>query len=313
MDRHRRRYVPSSEGLEDRQLLSAAPPQVLTNPYSTTAVASGQQVDGSAPAPQTIAAKQRRIDNLPFFLGLQNRDGAIPQPTVANIQQDLRPLVGQLHQGSSTIAASFNLDLRRAQRYQNIRPQDAADLNRDFGAALIAAGAQPGVVADLQNQMTQLVDFESRNLQSALAGNSAIAASNDYATVLQLALEVGRPLVYPAAPSLIGADHQGNAGKIPVTKNARPTLTGTYIKGANIQIVDVNNKVVLGTAAIDAQSGQYQVKFNDKLPNGIYTVRVRAEDAGYLSDPSPKYTFKVAVPVPKVTVAAKTPAGPTVR
>ena len=60
--------------------------------------------------------------------------------------------------------------------------------------------------------------------------------------------------------------------------------------------MDANNQVVLGTGEVNPTTQVYTVKFNGKLPDGIYTVRVRAEDSGYVSPPSPKFTFEVVTP-----------------
>ena len=277
-------------------MMSATPANpvsaVTANPYGTS-TNSSVQIDGNAAAQQTIESKQHRIQNLPYFIGLLNKDGVVPQPAVQNIQADLYTLVAHLHQGDSSLTSAFNLDLRKAQKYENITPGSAQALGRDFGALLVSSGAPAATVADLQVQLKQLVDYDSTQV------GSTIAATNDYATVLQLSLEVGRPLVYPNVPALLGSDHQGNHGKIPITHDHRPSLTGNYTIGTNIQIVDLNNKVVLGQAAVDPSTGVYTVKFNNPLPDGTYTVRVRAEDAGYVSDPSPKLTFEVVTPKKK--------------
>ena len=295
MDRRSRRYVPSTDGLEARQLLStAAAPNAAAlnvNPYSNAP--SGVQVEGGAPAQQTIEAKRHRIENLPFFVGMLNKDGFVPQPTTQNIQRDLTALVGQLHQGSSSDVSAFNLDLRRAQKFENITPKGNAALNRDFGAVLISAGAPANIVADLQAQENALIQYDATQV------GSTIAATNDYSLVLQLAQTVGRPLVYPNTPALLGSDHNGNAGKVSITHNHTPSLTGTYAVGTNIQIVDANNQTVLGQAAVDPKTGHYTVKFDNALPDGTYMVRVRAEDSGFLSEPSPKINFKVVTPTPR--------------
>jgi hypothetical protein len=295
MDRRSRQYVPSTDGLEPRQLLStAAAPNVAAigaNPYSSAP--NGVQIEGGAPVQQTIQAKLHMIQNLPYFIGMLNKDGFVPQPTTQNIQQDVTKLVASLHQADSSAVSTFNLDLRRAQKYENITPQSNAALNRDFGAVLVSAGAPADVVADLQVQEKALIQYDATQV------GSTIAATNDYSLVLQLAQTVGRPLVYPNVPALLSTDHSGNAGKVSVTHNHTPSLTGSYAVGTNIQIVDVNNQTVLGQAAVDAKTGQYTVKFNSALPDGTYTVRVRAEDSGFLSDPSPKFSFKVVTPPPK--------------
>ena len=295
MDRRSRRYVPTSEGLEGRQLLSTAA-ATPTNAVSTAPVInapSGTQVEGSVPAEQTIEAKRRHIENLPYFIGLLNKDGAVPQPTVSNIQNDLYNEVAQLKPANPSLVSSFNLDLRKAQSYENITPISEQNLNRDFGAVLVSAGVSPATAADLQTQLSQLVQYDSRNL------NSTISATNDYATILQLALGSGRPLVYPNVPSLLGTDHNGNNGKIPITHNHRPSLTGSYAIGVNIQIVDIHNKVILGETTVDPKTGVYTVQFANHLPDGTYTVRTRVDDSGYNSDPSPKFTFEVVTPPPK--------------
>jgi hypothetical protein len=290
MDRSRRRFIPSSEGLEGRQLLSTTPapaiPPIVAAPNSNGPF-------NNAPTAPTIEAKLHRIQNLPFFIGQLNRDGAVPQPTVQNIENDLKTLVARLGPGNSSAVSSFNLDIRKAQPYLKIRPQDAAALNRDFGTVLRDAGADPGTVADLQKQMTDLTNFATTQR------NSRIVTTADYAIVGQIALEIGRPLVAPNAPSLLGADHQGNKGKVQITHNSQPSLTGNHIVGTSVQIVDANNQTVLGTGQVDPTTSVFTVKFNGKLPDGIYTVRVRAEDSGYVSPPSPTFTFEVVTPKPK--------------
>ena len=109
MDRRSRRFVPSSEGLEGRQLMSTTSSPVAASVANPAGSASGGvQVDESAPAQQTIESKRHRIHNLPFFIGMLNKDGVIPQPAVQNIQNDLNQLVAQLHQGNSSLISAFN-------------------------------------------------------------------------------------------------------------------------------------------------------------------------------------------------------------
>ena len=304
MDRRTRRYRPSSEGLETRQMLSTATgidPKATAvqavnttttiTGYGTTAVA-GTQIDGQAPVADTIEAKLQHIQNYPYFIGLLNRDGAVPQPAVANIQANLRAMVGTLHVGDSAAVHQFNLDLRAAGKTYNILPDQAAALNRDCGAALTAAGADPQITANLQAEMNNLAQAATQQ------SNPSIVARNEYATTLQLALGTGRPLLAPARPKLSSTGRAGTINKLDATGVAQPSLTGTYAAGTNVQIVDANN-TVFGTATTD-KNGAYTVKFANPLPNGTYTVRVRAEDLGYFSPPSKTYTFVVNVKAPKV-------------
>jgi hypothetical protein len=298
MDRRSRRYSPSAEGLEGRQLLSTAASSATptnnsaVNPYAGSS-ASGVQLEGGAPAEQTIQAKLHHIQNLPYFIGMLNKDGYVPQPAVANIQKDLDTFVASLHAGNSSLVSSFNLDLRKADAYENITPDSNAALNRDFGAVLYSAGVPQATVTDLQKQLNTLVQYDSTQV------GSTIAATNDYGTVLQLALDSGRPLVYPDAPTLLGTDHVGNNGKIAITHNHRPTLTGSYTIGTSVQIVDAHDNVLLGQANVNKTTGQYQVQFFNWLGDGTYQVRVRGEDSGYNSPPSTLYTFEIKTPPAK--------------
>ena len=303
MDRRTRRYVPSSEGLEGRQLLASSPTGLsaltggqVTNPYSNAP--PGTQIDGSTPVADTIEAKLQHIQNYPFFLGQNNRDGAVPQPMASNIQNDLRALIGQLHPGDHATTFTFNKDLRQAQTTEHILPSQAQALNRDFGAVLQAAGADPTITADLQNQMNLLTQAATEQ------SSPSIVVRNEYATTLELALGTGRPLLAPAKPRLAPGSLKGTVHSIDFAKVAQPSLSGTYAPSTNIQIVDANN-TVFGTATVDT-SGNYTVKFTNPLPNGTYTVRVRAEDVGYYSPPSKTYTFTVDLKAPKPTATAAT-------
>ena len=300
MERRTRRYVPSTEGLEGRQLfatgLTALNPLAGSgsNPYSNTP--TGTQVDGGAPVADTIEAKLQHIQNYPFFIGQLYRDGNVPQPAVGNIQHDLRALIGTMHPGDTATTQAFNADLRNDQNTYNILPSQAQALNRDFGAVLQAAGADPALTTDLQVQMNSLTRAATQQ------SDPSIVTRNEYATTLELALGTGRPLLAPAKPRLAPASRSGTVDKFDATKLAQPSLSGTYAANTNIQIIDANN-TIFGTATTDP-AGNYTVKFANPLPNGTYTVRVRAQDDGYYSPPSKTYTFVVAVKTPKVKVGA---------
>ena len=310
MDRRTRRYVPSSEGLEGRQMLSTATAvntkatalqtgAVTQATTSGASVPAGTQIDGQAAVADTISSKLQHIQNYPFFIGQLNRDGFVPQPEVANIQANLYAMVGTLHQGDTNAVRQFNLDLRDAQKTYNILPQQAARLNRDFGAVLLSAGADPQITANLQNELNNLAQAATNQ------PTPSIVVRNEYSTTLQLALGTGRPLLAPARPRLASANRAGAVNKLDATNQAQPTLTGTYAAGTNIQIVDANN-TVFGTATTDA-NGTYNVKFATPLPNGTYTVRVRSVDQNYFSPPSRTYSFVVKVKTPAVNTTTTHP------
>lgn len=299
----RRRFVPSSEGLEVRNLLStvAAPAvQTATTVAAPNAAASrAAQVDGTSATAETIQTKLKHIENLPFFLGRLTKDNQLPDPAVKEIQGGLYSIVAQLHPSKSSLVQKFNLDLRRTLTNQNIRPTDAQTLNNDFDAVLEAAGAPAASRAALRNGMNQLAQFDSSQR------NSAIVVANHYATVLQVALGSGRPLLKPNAPRLVTAE-RATSGKMDITKNPQPTFVGNYAAGAQIEIVAENGEV-LGIGQVD-NSNNYRVQINRQLPDGKYTVSARATDEShtYFSPLSKPYTFTIRTPI----VKAATPKGP---
>ena len=296
----RRRFVPASEGLETRNLLSAASAAAAnTAAVTSAATTTGSQVDGNSAVAETIQTKFQRIQNLPFFLGRLTKGNALPGEAVAEIQGALRSNVASLHASSSDLVRKFNVDIRRVLTNENIRPTDAATLNNDFDAVLQGAGASPESRARLRDGMSQLTQFDSTQR------TSAIVVANHYAEVLQVALGSGRPLVSPAKPRLVAGDRSTSHG-MDLTKKVEPSFTGSYAEGAQVQIVDINGKV-LGTSATIDKTGNYTVTLDQPLAEGKHTVFARATDSTYSSELSKPYNFTVKVPV--VVVKALHPTG----
>lgn len=297
----RRRYVPSSEGLEIRNLMSTATTTAATTPKAVAPAASVSLTGSNGAVAETIRTKFQRIENLPFFLGRLTKDNDLPDAAVVQIQDALRSNVAQLHASKSSLVQEFNLDLRRVLTNENIRSTDAQDLNNDFDAVLFAAGASAESRAQLRDGMNQLTQFDSTQR------NSAIVVANHYATVLQVALGTGRPLLQAAKPRLSPVGRTTSGG-VDVTRSDRPTITGQYTEGAQIQIVEASTNRVLGTSAVIGKTNTYSVTLDQPLPAGKYSVRARAIDGIYASDPSKLYTFTVRTPT--VTGRALTPSGP---
>ncbi len=190
--RHRQvQFVPSSEGLEGRALLSVASPAAQRATTIRAAVVT--PLDPSLP--NTIAQKNQRVDRLPFYLNKLQPGRNLPPATIATLQDNLRSIIGQLRPPPRADLEAFNVELRNAMPYLYIRPEDAAGLNRTFGNVLLAAGATQDQTVRLQGDLDELTRANSEEPKSVFL------TTNDYSLILQTALGVGKfPKAARAAP-----------------------------------------------------------------------------------------------------------------
>ena len=289
----RRRFVPSPEGLEGRMLLSVARPSSAIKAARTPV----------ANTSSTLAEKELRIERLPFFLETLQPGRALPGATIARLQADLNTIVARLQPPPSQVLDAFNLGLRDVIPNASLSVEDARTLNRLFGEVLAAAGAPPQSVANLQADMSELIQADTNG------PNPVMLATNDYALVLQTALGVGRPIKAPAPPKLAAADRARGLGPN-VTANRQPTLTGTYASGHTIEILDAEDDLVLGAGPVGSD-GTYAAKFSSPLEDGTYKVRVTAIDAeGHVSSPSRIYTLKVVTRASRPDESWQAPKSP---
>ena len=272
----RRRFAPSPDGLEGRMLLSTA------RPASATISAQASVANLSS----TLQEKQLRIERLPYFLQTLQPGRVLPGAAIARLQADLNTIVARLQPPPSGVLDAFNLGLREDLPNASLSTEDARTLNVLFGNVLAAAGAPPQAVANLQDDMSELIHADTNG------PNPVMLATNDYALVLQTALGVGRPIQAPATPRLAAADRARGQGAN-VTANPQPTLTGSYAAGHTIEIIDADTDLVLGAGPVGAD-GKYAVRFSRPLEDGTHKVRVTATDAlGHVSAESRTYTLKV--------------------
>ena len=273
MDRQsRRRFVPTSDDLEVRKLLTT------TAVYSSTSTNTDLAI--------TFQQKQDRIENLPkHMLGLQaNR--FIPKDTMAQIQAGLTQLSGELDKPNPAVLNNFNITLRKIVPSPSFSQGSARKLHQAFVQVLQAAHAPQGAIDQLS---TAVNDLASRVDTASI--QPTFLASNDYTIVLQTALSVGKPLPRPQLPQIAkNTGIQVNATTIR-TSEARPYFTGTYAKGTTIQIVNAQGDV-LGQAATN-NIGQYKVRLTTPLAPATYSIYARAEDMGHLSDTSHVFTVTV--------------------
>ena len=159
-------FLPSSDSLEDRQLLSTtaglAPASAWGDRWRQRhdqplwRGSAGSSIEGGG-SRRSRRSRRKSTSYRKFailYWGMLNKDGYVPQPAVANIQNDLLTFVASLHARQLVdLVSSFNLDLRKALNYEDITPVSNADLNRDFGAVLLFAS---GVNADRRSRTSRI-------------------------------------------------------------------------------------------------------------------------------------------------------------
>lgn len=274
----RRRFVPSSDGLEGRTMLST----LGINQTTTPNLALTQ--------PNTPAQKAVRIERLPFFLRSLQPGRFLPTSVLTPLQRDMTAVEGQLHSPPSPALEAFNIVVRDVTPHATLSSEDARKLNESFGKVLQAAGATPQAEANLKADLNAIARIDANDV------NPVILATNDYSVILQTTLAIGRPIRTPAAPVLAKSDIVSKDGL--VTNVRQPHLVGTYDPDATIQIIDDNGNV-LGSGVV-GKIGRYSVPFQTSLTDGMHTVRVQAQDTGEFSSVSPPFTFRVLTKAPKI-------------
>ncbi len=272
----RRRFAPSPDGLEGRMLLSTA------RPASAITAAQAPVANLSS----TLREKELRIERLPYFLQTLQPGRILPGATITRLQADMNTIVARLQPPPSGVLDAFNLGLREVLPKASLSSEDARTLNILFGDVLAAAGASPRSVANLQNDMSELIQADTNG------PDPVKLATNDYALVIQTALGVGRPIQAPAPPKLSTANRAKGLGAN-VTADHQPTLTGSYASGHTIEILDADTELVLGASPVGSD-GKYAVRFSRPLEDGTHKVKVTATDVmGHVSSDSRIYTLKV--------------------
>ena len=274
----RRRYVPSSEGLESRALLASTP---------NLGSLFGFQVNSNLNIPVTYQQKELRVEHLPYYLEKILPGRFLPPAEMKQIQSDLTQVISQLHKPATSALDNYNYEMRQIVPHQSLTAAGAAVLDYSFGAVLHAATASPSVVDGLKSTMNQLVTQVDTN-----SPQPVFLASNDYALVLQTALSIGRPMPAPILPKI--AQNQGvqaNTNHIK-TPLRHPALVGTYHFHTHIQVITPGGEVV-GTVNC-RRNDQYKVVIATPLSPGVYQFRIRAyDDAGNYSRVSRLFEIKV--------------------
>ena len=275
----RRRFVPNSEGLEQRALLASTTPN-LSNVF-------GFQVNTNLNIPITYQQKVLRVEHLPYYLEKIRPGRFLPQADMKTIQDDLSQFISKLHKPATAALDQYNYGLRPIVDKQSITAGDANALNHNFGSVLTAASASPSAVESLKSTVFHLV-----TQVDTASPQPAYLATNDYSLILQTALSIGRPMPSPILPKI--AKNQGiqaNSDHIK-TPLKRPELVGTYHFHTHIQVITPSGEVV-GLTSV-RPNNNYKVVISTPLSPGVYQFRIRAyDDGGNLSRESRLFEIKV--------------------
>ena len=276
----RRRFVPTSEGLEQRALLTSTTPN-LANIF-------GFQVSTNLNIPITFEQKVLRVEHLPYYLEKIRPGRFLPAAEMHSIQGDLSQFISKLHKPATTALDQYNYALRPIVNKQSITAADANSLSKNFGSVLTAATASPSVVDSLKSAVFQL----ATQVDTA-SPQPAFLATNDYSLILQTALSIGRPMPSPILPKI--AKNQGIQADSSHIKTVlrHPSLVGTYHFHTHIQVITPSGEVVGVTHC--RPNNNYRVVISTPLSPGVYQFRIRAyDDGGNLSQgESPVFEIKV--------------------
>ena len=289
----RRRYVPSTEGLEGRELMASVN------------TLFGIQVTTNLNVPITLQQKELRIEHLPYFLSQIQPGRFLPKTEIEEIQSALFNMIDGIEKPRERALNNFNYQLRSVIDKQSLTAGNIAVLNHGVTAVLNAAHAPQSSIDGISSGLFALISqVDTASVQPVNLG------TNDSTIVLQTALAIGRPMPPPQLPKIKKNNGiQANAQHIK-TPLERPTLVGTYHYHTIIQVVTPEG-VVVGSANC-RRNNNFEVQITTPQSVGIHEFRLRAEDdAGHLSRIGKPFLIKI---VPKrhdnTTVGKATPKGP---
>lgn len=286
----RRRFVPTSEALDQRTLLSS------TGLFGQSSGAASNSPQGTHP-PDTFNEKLLRIHRIPSYLENLQPGRFLSPTTLQSLQVDITAVAADLHVAPPPVLRAFNLQIRKMMPKVSLSPQDVNQINNLFGLVLESEGATPQQVTNLKNDMLALAKGD------AASPNPVFLATNDYSILVQATSIIGHPIEAAGKPLL--AQGSGVRLKTPgfgATSNPEPTFVGFYRPnaqvdpGTQIQILDLKGNV-LGSGAVilsGSNQGRYHFSLDQPLQPGVNWLRIRAIDAeGHVSVPSPVFAIKL--------------------
>jgi hypothetical protein len=291
----RRRFVPSSEGLEERALLTGTNLNTLF----------GLQVNTNLNVPISLQQKELRIEHLPFFLEQISPGRFLPKAEIQQIQSNLFSIIDSINKPPPNALDNYNFQLRDIVSKQSLTATDINELNHGVSAVLKSAHTPEPAINGISNALLTLTSqVDTASVQPVVLG------TNDNTLVLETALAVGRPMPPPQLPRIKSNNGiQADAQHIK-TPLARPFLVGTYHFHTIIQVV-TDEGVVVGEANA-RRNGNFQVQITTPLSAGVHEFHLQAEDdAGHISRLGARFLIKVVPKNHKATTIGKaTPKGP---
>ncbi|MDR3634155.1 MAG: hypothetical protein P4L84_10135 [Isosphaeraceae bacterium] len=290
MDRHR--FVPSTEALDQRTLLSSTG---LFGQSGSSSTLTGSSA--STHTPDTFNQKLLRIERIPYYLDNLQSKRFLSPATLQSLQTDILAVAADLHPAPPPVLRAFNLQIRKMLPKVSLSPQDVAKVNNLFGLVIRSEGATEQQVANLQKDMLSIAKAD------AASPNSVYLATNDYSIMVQGVSIIGRPIETPANPVLaLGSGVRLKTAGFGGTRDPLPTFVGTYRTGSKVdpgtrvEISTLKGEVLgSGTVILGGQdAGHYRFTLDQPLQPGINWLRIRAVDAeGHLSTGSSVFAVKL--------------------
>jgi len=292
----RRRFVPSTEGLEGRTLQTAIN---VNNLF-------GFQASANLNVPITYQQKSLRIQHLPFYLEKIRPGRFLPKAEIEQIQTALFNMIDGIRKPFPKALNNFNYALRSVVPKQSLTAADIHVLNHGVSAVLHAAHTPASSISGITDALYTLTSqIDTASVMPVYL------ATNDSTLVLQTALAIGRPMPPPSLPRIKKNNGiQAGAQRIK-TPLERPILVGTYHYHTLLQVVTPEGEVV-GEANVH-RNNNYKVQITTPQPVGVHEFQVRALDSvGHISRLSKPFLIKV---VPKKrhkdpVLGKATPMGP---
>jgi hypothetical protein len=291
---NRRRFVPSTEGLEGRALQASTGLNVF-----------GLQLTNNLNVPITFEQKAKRIEHLPFYMGQIHPGRFLPKAEIQQIQGALFNMIDSIQKPVPQVLDNFNFQIRQIVPKQSLSAGDIAVLNHGVAGVLTNAKAPAASVEGISNALQKLISqVDTASVMPVYVG------TNDATIVLQTALAIGRPMPPPQLPKL-KRDTGINAGaqhfKTPLE---RPILVGTYHFHTTMQVVTPDG-VVVGQG-VTARNNDYRVQITTPQTVGVHEFRLQAVDTvGHISRISPPFLIKIVPNKHQDTAIGKaTPQGP---
>ncbi|QEH35971.1 hypothetical protein OJF2_45290 [Aquisphaera giovannonii] len=278
----RRRFVPSADGLEVRQMLSTA-----TSGLSLF----GSSVNTTQNIPVTYAQKQLRIEKLPYNMRALQQNRYLPPALITQIQLGLEQSINQMTKPPSQALTNYNNVLRQITFKTSLSSGNAAKLNHAFEAVLRSAHTPEPALTTLVSSVSQLItQVDTASVQPNFL------ATNDSAYILQAAIILGQKMPAPKVPNITKATGTQVNTRVFTSPLSNPAFAGSYESGTVMQMVNVKTGEVIGSAVV-SRNGQYALHVTTPLAVGKYTLAVQAVDeVGNVSNASRQFGLQIVTP-----------------